>query len=421
MVSTLLFVGFILLVLLGIPIGFCMAISSVITLLFLDIPLAILCQRFFTSLDSFPLMAIPLFMFAGSLMSYGGITKRIIDFALLFVGGIKGSLSYVVAISGIIMGGISGSGIADTAALGSILIPEMKSRKYNLEFSAALVAASGSIGLIIPPSITMIIYAVTTQSSIGDLFMLGFIPGILIGCGFIIYSYFVAKKYAYPTESVSYTLKEKFKVLLDAIWALLMPFIIIVGIRGGIFTATEGASVVAVYALLVSLYIYKEITYKDIPKICFEAAISTATVSIIIASTALFSWLLAREQIPQQIAAFLIQITENRYVILLILNLILLVCGMFLDPGPAIMLLAPILLPVAQSAGVDTLQFGLMMILNLTIGLLTPPVGTALYVSSNISGIPITRLSMAMWPFWGIMILVLMLVTYIPQMFMWVL
>lgn len=421
MVGLILFIGFVFLLLLGVPIGFCMAISSIFTLIYLDIPLAVLSQRFFTSLDSFPLMAIPLFMFAGALMSHGGITKRIINFTLLFVGKIRGSLSYVVALSGIMMGGISGSGIADTAALGSILIPEMKSRNYRVDFSSALIAASGSIGLIIPPSITMIIYAVTTQSSIGDLFMLGFIPGILMGIGFIIYSYFVSKKHNYPIEHISYTFKEKAKVLLDAIWALIMPLIIIVGIRGGIFTATEGGAVVAVYALVVSLFIYKEISFKDIPKICFEAAIGTATVSVIIASTALFSWLLAREQIPQQIAGFLIQSTDNKYVILLFINLILLVCGMFLDPGPAIMLLAPILLPVAQSAGVDTLQFGLMMIINLTIGLLTPPVGTALYVSSNISGISLMRLSSAMWPFWCIMIFILMLVTYMPQLFMWVL
>lgn len=404
---------FAILLILGIPVGFVLSLSSIGAINSQHLPIILLGQRFFTSLDSFPLMAIPLFMLAGSIMGYGGITRRIVDFALAFVGNIRGSLAHVVSISGVIMGGISGSGVADTAAIGTIMIPEMTKRKYDLGFSAALVAASGSIGLIIPPSIAMIIYGVTTNASIGDLFVAGIIPGVLIGGGFLLYSYYVARKNNYPKEG-RVDAKGKWKSYKDAVWALVMPIIIIVGIRGGVFTATEGGAVVSAYALFVSMFIYKEIKIKDLPKIFAEAAISTATIATIIAATSLFSWLLASEQIPQQITTALLGVTHNKFLLLLLINVLLLITGMFLDSGPAIMLLAPILAPVAASLGVDMVQFGLVMVINLTIGLLTPPVGTAMYVSSNISGVPILQLSKKLLPFLAIMIMVLLLVTYVP-------
>lgn len=400
-------------IILGIPIGFVLALASIGAIFNADYPIILLSQRFFTSLDSFPLMAIPLFMLAGAIMGYGGITRRIVNFALSFVGNIRGSLAHVVSISGIIMGGISGSGVADTAAIGTIMIPEMTKRKYDLGFSAALVAASGSIGLIIPPSIAMIIYGVTTNASIGDLFVAGIIPGVLIGAGFLLYSYYVAKKYDYPKEG-KVSLQGKWESFKDASWALAMPFIIIFGIRGGIFTATEGGAVVSAYCLLISMFVYKEIKIKDLPKIMYEAAVSTATIATIIAATSLFSWLLASQQIPQQITTALLGVTDNKVLLLLIINFLLLIAGMFLDSGPAIMLLAPILAPVAITLGVDPVQFGVLMVINLTIGLLTPPVGTAMYVASNISGVPILPLSKKLMPFLAIMITVLLLVTYVP-------
>lgn len=400
-------------IILGIPIGFVLALASIGAIFNADYPIILLSQRFFTSLDSFPLMAIPLFMLAGAIMGYGGITRRIVNFALSFVGNIRGSLAHVVSISGIIMGGISGSGVADTAAIGTIMIPEMTKRKYDLGFSAALVAASGSIGLIIPPSIAMIIYGVTTNASIGDLFVAGIIPGVLIGAGFLLYSYYVAQKYDYPKEG-KVSLQGKWESFKDASWALAMPFIIIFGIRGGIFTATEGGAVVSAYCLLISMFVYKEIKIKDLPKIMYEAAVSTATIATIIAATSLFSWLLASQQIPQQITTALLGVTDNKVLLLLIINFLLLIAGMFLDSGPAIMLLAPILAPVAITLGVDPVQFGVLMVINLTIGLLTPPVGTAMYVASNISGVPILPLSKKLMPFLAIMITVLLLVTYVP-------
>jgi tripartite ATP-independent transporter DctM subunit len=418
MLGLVLFGGFAVFLFLGLPVGFGLALASLGAITYNNYPIAVFAQRMFTAVDSFPLMAIPLFMLAGSLMSHGGITSRIISFTLAFVGGIRGSLGHVVSISGIILGGISGSGVADVAALGSVMIPEMKKRNYSDSYSAALVACSGSIGLIIPPSIAIIIYGVTTQASIGDLFVAAIAPGVLIGLGFLAYSYYFAVKKGYPTEG-QVGGAEKWRRFKDAIWALLMPVIIIGGIRGGIFTPTEGGAVISVYAFLVGLFVYKEITVRNIPVICMEAAIGTATIATIIAATSLFGWLLSSEQIPQHITRVLLGITENKYLLLLLINLLLLVAGMFLDSGPAIMLLAPILFPVIVSLHVHPVQFGLLMVINLTIGLLTPPVGTAMYVASNISGVSMGRLTRAFVPFWGIMLAVLMLVTYIPGFTTW--
>lgn len=418
MFGMLLFGAFFLLLFIGLPVGFGLALASLAGVLFNNYPITVFTQRMFTAVDSFPLMAIPLFMLAGSLMGHGGITRRIINFALAFVGNVRGSLAHVVAISGVIMGGISGSGVADAAALGSVMIPEMKSRQYDPGFSAALVASAGSIGLIIPPSIAIIIYGVTAQASIGDLFMAAIAPGVLIGLGFLAYSYFFAAKHKYPKEG-TVNAKEKLRRFLDATWALAMPVIIIGGIRGGIFTATEGGAVISVYAFLIGAFVYKEITLKNLPTICIEAAISTAVIATIIAATSLFSWLLSSEQIPQQMTRTLLSLTENTMLLLLLINVLLLFTGMFIDSGPAIMLLTPILAPVASGLGVHPVQFGLVMVINLTIGLLTPPVGTAMYVASNISGVPIPRLSRSLIPFWGIMIGVLMLVTYVPSFTSW--
>lgn len=413
--AAILFIAFVVFLVLGIPVGFVLALSSTAAILQADYPLTVISQRFFASLDSFPYMAIPLFMLAGSIMAHGGITRRIIDFSLSLVGGIRGALAHVVATSGIMLGGISGSGVADAAALGSIMVPEMKRRNYDLGFSAALVAASGSIGLIIPPSIALIIYGVSTNTSIGDLFLAGIIPGVLIGLLFLIYSYFVAKKRNYPVEA-SFSWSNVWTTFKKAALALLMPVIIIVGIRGGMFTATEGGAIISVYAFIISMFVYREIKLKDLPKIFFDAALSTAVISTIIAATSLFGWLLSSEQIPQKAAGFLLGLTDDKFLLLLLINFILLVCGMFLDSGPAILLLSPILAPVAMSLDVNMVQFGLIMVINLTIGLLTPPVGTAMYVASNISGVPILQLTKKLVPFWLIMIFVLLLVTYVPQL-----
>lgn len=418
MIGVLLFGIFFVFLFFGLPVGFALGVACIGGVAYGSYPVSILTQRFFTAVDSFPLMAIPLFMLAGAIMGHGGITKRIIDFALCFVGHIRGGLAMVVAITGIIMGGISGSGVADAAAIGAIMVPEMSKRKYDRPFSGALCACCGSIGLIIPPSIAIIIYATTANVSIGDLFMAAYAPGICIGVGFLLFCYIIGRIKHYP-KGERVAKGETWRRFKDAVWALLMPLIIVFGIRGGIFTATEGGAVISVYGLLVGMFIYKEITIKDLPAVLLEAAESTATIGTIICATTLFSWLLTSEQIPAKITNWLISLTSNKYLLLLLINVLLLITGMFIDSGPAIMLLAPILCPVATSLGVNLVQFGLVMVINLTIGLLTPPVGTAMYVGSNVAGVPIKDISRALLPFIGIMFAVLMLVTYVPAFTGW--
>lgn len=418
MIGVLLFGIFFVFLFFGLPVGFALGVACIGGVAYGSYPVSILTQRFFTAVDSFPLMAIPLFMLAGAIMGHGGITKRIIDFALCFVGHIRGGLAMVVAITGIIMGGISGSGVADAAAIGAIMVPEMSKRKYERPFSGALCACCGSIGLIIPPSIAIIIYATTANVSIGDLFMAAYAPGICIGVGFLLFCYIIGRIKHYP-KGERVAKGETWRRFKDAVWALLMPLIIVFGIRGGIFTATEGGAVISVYGLLVGMFIYKEITIKDLPAVLLEAAESTATIGTIICATTLFSWLLTSEQIPAKITNWLISLTSNKYLLLMLINILLLITGMFIDSGPAIMLLAPILCPVATSLGVNLVQFGLVMVINLTIGLLTPPVGTAMYVGSNVAGVPIKDISRALLPFIGIMFAVLMLVTYVPAFTGW--
>ncbi|SED56993.1 TRAP transporter large permease [Rhodobacter sp. 24-YEA-8] len=418
MISLILFGGFGLFLAIGLPVAFGIAIASLVAIWYNGFPMAVFGQRLFTSVDSFPLMAIPLFMLAGALMGHGGITTRIISFALSIFGNIRGSLAQVVSASGVVMGGVSGSGVADVAALGSVMIPEMKKRKYDAGFSAALVACSGSLALILPPSIAIIIYGVSAQASIGDMFLAAIAPGLMIGIGFSLYAYVYARMKGLPREG-GVSNAEKWRRFKDASWSLLMPVIIIGGIRMGIFTPTEGGAVVAVYAFVVGMFVYKEITISKIPQICIEAAIGTAVVAAIIAATSLFGWLLTNAQLPQAIAAAILSLTDNPILLLLLINIMLLIIGMFVDSGPAILLMTPILAPVANSIGVDPVQFGLIMVINLTIGLLTPPVGTALYLASSISGVSIMRLTRAMLPFWGIMLFVLMLVTYVPGFTSW--
>lgn len=418
MIGIILFGAFFVFLFAGLPIGFSLGIASLAGIGYADYPLTVLAQRMFTAVDSFPLMAIPLFMLAGALMSHGGITKRIIDFALCFFGPIRGGLAMVVAMTGIFLGGISGSGVADAAAIGAIMVPEMAKRKYERPFSGALCACCGSIGLIIPPSIAIIIYGCVANVSIGSLFMAAYAPGVCIGLGFLLYCYFVAKKKGYPKEE-PVSRAETLRRLRDAAWALVMPFLIVFGIRGGIFTATEGGAVISVYGLLVGMFVYKEIKVKDLPQILLEAAESSAIIGTIIAATTLFSWLLTSEQIPAKITHWLIALTDNKYLLLLLINVLLLITGMFIDSGPAIMLLAPILCPVATQLGVSLVQFGLMMVINLTVGLLTPPVGTAMYVGSNISGVPILKISKALLPFILVMLIVLMITAYVPAFTSW--
>ena len=419
MTGILLFAAFFFLLFLGLPVGFAIALASLAAILHADLPMAVFMQRMYFGLDSFPLMAVPLFMLAGTLMGYGGITRRIISLALAFLGNIQGSLAHVVAVSGMILGSISGSGVANIAALGSIMVPEMKKRGYDPGFSAALVATTGINGLILPPSIAIIIYGVATQTSIGDLFMAAVGPGLLIGALILGYSYYYTKKMGYPKEG-KVAWSERLSRLRESIWALMMPILLIGGIYLGVFTPTEAGAIVSMYAFLIGMFIYKEIKIKDIPKICLEAALSTAVIAMIIAGTSLFGWLMSIEQIPRAISGFMLSLTDNRIILLLLINLLMLIIGMFLDSGPKIMLFAPIFAPVALSLGMDLLQFGVIVVINAAIGLLVPPVATGLFVASSVSGVPLATLAKRLVPFFGLMLIVLMMVTFIPAMTMWV-
>lgn len=411
--NILLILIFLVFLFLGLPVGFAIILSTLSGLIIQQEPLALISQRFFTAIDSFSLMAIPLFMFAGSIMSKGTITKRLIDFALVIFYKSRGALAKVVTVTGIVMGGISGSGVADTAALGSILFPEMKDRNYDQGFSAAVIASSGSIGLIIPPSIALIVYGVSTQTSIGDLFMGGLVPGIIIGLCFLLYCHFVATKNNYPKEN-NISKEEKIKKFKDSIFALFMPVIIIVGIRGGIFTPTEGGAIVSMYALIISIFVYKDIKLKDLKLICLDAALSTAAITLIICATSALTWFLASNEIPQRVSMYIISLTDNKLALILLMSFLLLIVGMFIDSSPAIMMLSPILYPIASSIGINPVQFGVFMVILLTVGLLTPPVGTALYVVSNISKISIEKISKSLMPFWFIMISVAIFVALFP-------
>ncbi|MDU5341521.1 MAG: TRAP transporter large permease [Anaerococcus vaginalis] len=411
--NILLILIFLVFLFLGLPVGFAIILSTLSGLIIQQEPLALISQRFFTAIDSFSLMAIPLFMFAGSIMSKGTITKRLIDFALVIFYKSRGALAKVVTVTGIVMGGISGSGVADTAALGSILFPEMKDRNYDQGFSAAVIASSGSIGLIIPPSIALIVYGVSTQTSIGDLFMGGLVPGIIIGLCFLLYCHFVATKNNYPKEN-NISKEEKIKKFKDSIFALFMPVIIIVGIRGGIFTPTEGGAIVSMYALIISIFVYKDIKLKDLKSICLDAALSTAAITLIICATSALTWFLASNEIPQRVSMYIISLTDNKLALILLMSFLLLIVGMFIDSSPAIMMLSPILYPIASSIGINPVQFGVFMVILLTVGLLTPPVGTALYVVSNISKISIEKISKSLMPFWFIMIAIAIFVALFP-------
>jgi C4-dicarboxylate transporter DctM subunit len=315
--------------------------------------------------------------------------------------------------------GISGAAAADTAAVGAVSIPAMIRKGYKKGFAAAIQAAGGSIGVIIPPSIPMIIYGVVGGVSIGKMFLGGFVPGVLIGGGLMVASYFLAKKAGYKKDHAS-SLKEVWKYFADAFWALLMPGIILGGILGGVFTPTEAAVVAAVYGLIVGLFIYKELSIKDLPKIFAKAAVSTSTVMLLIATASIFGWILTAEQVPQNVAAYLTTLTESPMVLYALVLVMLLVVGTFMETSASLIILTPVFLPVVKQFGIDPVHFGVVMVTALAIGMLTPPLGICLFISCNIARIQLTEIVGFVWPLLGIMIAILLLITFIPGLVMFV-
>lgn len=400
---------------LSVPIAVAIGLSSVIAIVFAsDLPINVLAQKAFTSIDSFPLMAIPFFIFAGTLMEQGGIAKRLIRFANSLVGPLTGGLGMVVVVTSMFFAAISGSGVATTAALGSILIPAMVKKGYDRSYAGALQAISGELGVIIPPSISMILFGVAASVSIGDLFLAGILPGLLIGFTLMLGVFIISKIKGYKGDS-DLPKGERWASFKDAILALLMPVIILGGIYGGIFTPTEAAAVAVGYSFLVGVFVYKEIKLKDIIPIFSKSMIMTSIVMFIISNAGIFGWVLTRESVPQKIALFFGSITDSPIVFLLIINILLLIIGMFFDGGVAIIILAPLLTPIAVSLGIDPIHFGMIMITNLAIGMCTPPLGVNLFVACQIAEIRLDQITRAILPFLGIMVMNVLLISYFPQ------
>lgn len=417
MTTAVLFGSFALLLFLSVPIGISIGLATLITIMVSGtIPVEFLAKELVTSVDSFPLMAVPFFILAGEIMGKGGISERLFNVANAMVGNKTGGFAIATIITCMFFAAISGSGPATVAAIGGIMIPAMVRQGYDKKFAAAVVAAAGSIGVIIPPSIPMVIYGVTGNVSIGDLFISGIVPGILVGLSMIIWAYIYSKKKGYRGMDEPTSMKKIAKATWDAKWALLIPIIILGGIYGGIFTPTEAAVVAVVYGLFASMVLYRELKIKDLPKVITDSALTTATVLIIVGTANAFGRLLTIEQIPAQIANALLSISTNPTVIILLITLLLLIVGMFMDTLAAIIILTPILLPIAVQIGYDPVHFGLLMVINLAIGFFTPPVGVNLFVASGISGVRMETLSKAVLPFLVAMLITLLFVTFIPQL-----
>lgn len=401
----------------GIPVVFAIGLSAVLAMLLIGpgAPWIIVPNSMFNGMNSFPLMAVPFFILAGELMNRGGITIRLVRFADMIVGRIRGGLAQANIVSSMLFAGITGSALADTAAIGRVLIPAMVKEGYSPAYSAAVTASSSLIGPIIPPSITMILYGVSAGASIGGLFLAGFIPGILIGLGLMVMAYVFAVRGNFPVRQEKLPLREAVRRTRDAVIALMMPIIILGGIFGGIMTPTESAAIAVVYALIAGFYL-GELRLRDLFPVFLRSGMVTASVMLIVGTARIFSDLLAQEQIPQQLAAMVLSITTEPWLLLLLINLFLLCVGFVMDTSAAIIILVPVLLPIAISIGVDPITFGIIMCVNLIIGLATPPLGVCLFVAADIAKIRLEKLVVAIWPFLLVEIAVLLLITYVRDL-----
>ncbi|MFA1820154.1 TRAP transporter large permease [Virgibacillus oceani] len=423
--TALLFISLFVLLLLGVPVAFSMGLASVFSMILGDISLEVAIQRIFAAMNSFPLMAIPFFILAGSLMEFGGISQRLINFANSIVGNITGGLGMVTVLTAMFFSAISGSGAATVAALGSILIPAMVRRGFPKSTATSIQAVSGELGVVIPPSIPLIIFAISAGVSISirDLFMAGLVPGIIIGFLLMITVYVVTKVKGFNTKD---TAKEDeveregfFTSFRKAILPLLMPIIILGGIYGGIFTPTEAAAIAVGYALVLGIFIYRTLNLSNLMEVFRNSVISTSIIMFIIGNAGLFGWVLTSERMPTRVTDWFLAFSESPIVFLLLVNLILLFVGMFIETGAAIVIMAPILTPVAMSFGVDPIHFGIIMIVNLAMGMVTPPIGVNLFVSSQIAGIRIEQMLKPLLPFYAVLILSILLITYLPQISLW--
>lgn len=420
MLLWIIFISFATLLLIGAPIGVALGLSAaVVTYTIMKIPLMIVVQRMFTAIDSFSFMAIPFFMLAGSFMASGGVTKRLVKFANSLVGFITGGLALVVAVTGMFFAAISGSSAATTAALGATLFDEMEKTGYKRDFAAAIIASGGTVGIVIPPSITLVVFGVTAGVSIGDLFLGGFAPGIIMGLSMCTLSYFLCKKKGLKGVG-RLSLINILKSFKDSFFALMMPVIILGGIYGGIFTPTEAAAVAAVYGLIIGFFVYRELTIKNLPSVILKAAVSTTVIMFIVGGANLFGWILTNARVPHMVAMFMTSISSSHIVFLMLVNILLLFVGTLVNASAAVVILVPILFPVAMSFGINPIFFGVLMIVNLAIGCITPPVGLDLFVVCGITKLPIEKVTKAIFPYLVVLILDLLVITYFPQIILFI-
>lgn len=414
--TALLFISMIVLLIVGVPIAFVLCGSSIIAILSTgDIYNAIVIQRMFSGSGSFTLLAIPFFVLAGSLMSSGGISKRLVNLCNSLFGHISGGLAMVAIITCAFFAAISGSSAATAAAVGTIIIPEMLKHKYDKDFAGATVASSAELGVIIPPSIGLIQYGVATGTSISDLFMAGFLPGIFICLVLCVVAHFLCKKQGFEPSKKA-TRQEKIQAFKDAILAILMPVIILGGIYSGVFTPTEAAVIAVFYGLIVGVFVYKEIKLSDIPRILTDSAITMSTVLLIMSASTIFGWILTKLQIPQAVAKGFLGISASKYIFLLLVNVLLLFIGMFCEAGAAMVILAPLLAPVAQTLGIDLVHFGIIMMANLAIGMMTPPVGVNLYVVCDTAKVKIEGMFPYLVKYFLALVAGVLIITYVPQL-----
>lgn len=411
--GTILIIVFLVCLALGVPIAFSIAVAGTAVLIVGDVNLLIVVQRLFAATDSFSLVAIPFFILAGDLLARGEMSKTLVAFAEGCLGKIKGGLSAVSVLASMFFAAISGSGAATTAAVGSSMLPELEKRGYEVDRAAALIASGGCIGVVIPPSVPMVLYAVIAEQSVTRLFKNGFFPGFMMGGILIVISLYQAKKLNYP-DGKAFSFKYMIKTFSEAIWALIMPLIILGGIFSGYFTPSEAAGVAVVYSMLVSMFIYKDLTLKELGQIILGSGKTSAVIMTIIACSGIFGWALANWQIPEIIAAGVIAISNNKYIILFLIAVIILIAGVFMETSSAIILLTPVFLPLIKMLNVDLIHFGLIFTIGIAIGMITPPVAIDLFVASSITGMPIERISKKVVPYLIGLIIVFFIYIYLP-------
>ncbi len=412
----LIFGAFFLFLLIGVPIGLSIGLSALVVFITSGIPLQMVPQTLFEGNNSFSLVAVPFFILAGDVLARGGISERIVAFAEACLGRIRGGLSIVSVLASMFIAAISGSGAATTAAVGASLLPELEERKYDVDFSAALIASAGTIGVVIPPSVPMVLYAVIAGESVAKLFLGGFIPGTLMGVGLIVWAIYIAKKRNYPAGK-KYSAREILKRFGTATWGLMCPIIILGGIFSGVFTPSEAAAIAVVYTLIVAIFVYKALDFKKFYKLVVGSGVTSALIMFIIATSKVFGWGLAFYQIPQAIAGAMLSVTNNNAILVyLMIDVIILLSGMFMETASALIILTPIFLPAILGVGGNLIHFGVVLTVGLAIGMATPPVAIDIYVASAITGLPMGRITKPIIPMVIILISVFLLITYVPQL-----